>query len=86
MADHITQVAHEEGKSTPTPARQPGFLDRLDSALGLELAINVIDVEQPTVNQDSHGGQVVSSPLSTEMDAKPTGNLRPGFFGAKGSL
>ena len=86
MADKAAEISHEEGKSTPTPARQPGFLDRLDSALGLELAVNVTSADPPSTDQEPHAGQVVASPTSTEMEAKPTGNLRPGFFGAKGSL
>lgn len=85
MADQSTELPHQEGDSTPTPGRQPGFLDRLDSALGLELAgkpTNALNVDQ-----GGQTGQVVASPISTEMDPKaPSGNLRPGFFGAKGSM
>jgi hypothetical protein len=85
MADQATELPHEEGNSTPTPGRQPGFLDRLDSALGLELAgkpTNALNVDQGVL-----AGQVVSSPISTEMDPKAvSGNLRPGFFGAKGAM
>jgi hypothetical protein len=85
MADQPIEPPHEEGNSTPTPGRQPGFLDRLDSALGLELAGKPTN----TLNTDQGGlaGQVVASPISTEMDPKArSGNLRPGFFGAKGPM
>jgi hypothetical protein len=85
MADQSMETPHEEGKFTPTPARQLGFLDRLDSALGLELAEKTTNALN--ADQRQHMGQVVASPISTEMDSKaPSGNLRPGFFGAKGSM
>jgi hypothetical protein len=81
MAEQPTETQQEEGQSTPTPARQPGFLARLDSALGLQLAVQT--PTPPSTDQDGHPGQSTSA----EMDARvPSGNLRPGFFGAKGSL
>jgi len=85
MEDQLNNsVPRVHGTSTPTPARQPGFLDRLDSALGLELAAKASNALN--VDQETHSGQLVASPISSEMDPKPGGSLRPGFFGAKGTL
>jgi hypothetical protein len=82
MADHASDPHHDEGKDTPTPGRQPDFLKRIDSALGLQLADQTVTVTSPL-----DGAPAKTSPTSTEPESKPpTTNLRPGFFGAGGSM
>jgi hypothetical protein len=83
MAESVPETAYE-GKPGPSiPHDEPNFLDRVDTALGLELAAkSSVTISPP--ESDIYSGQVVSSPIS--MERNPTGKLRPGFFGAGGSL
>lgn len=87
MAESVSEGTYE-GKPGPSfPHDEPNFLDRVDTALGLELATKPGEA-MGSPESDVHSGQVVSSPISNEADLKrnPTNKLRPGFFGAGGSL
>src|ERR1700753_1620202 len=79
-------------------ASQPGFLDHIDSALGLHMAEqssndakNAKNINSLTITdaegKDTHAGQLVSSPLTSTQEIKPSSApIRPGFFGAGGSM
>jgi hypothetical protein len=80
-------------------ANQPGFLDRIDSALGLHMAeqspkdaanangVNDLRVIVTEEGKDTQLGQLVSSPSSATQELKPSSApMRPGFFGAGGSM
>lgn len=85
MADHTSDSHHEHGKDIHNPAHQPEFLKQVDSALGLQLADQMVTVTSP--QEDNQAGAAKASPTSTEPESKlPTKNLRPGFFGAGGSM
>lgn len=78
-----------EGTYESKPPQEESFLDKVDTALGLQLATKP-GVEFGTPEVGSYSGQTNPSPISiehqTELKRNPSGKSRPGFFGAGGSL
>lgn len=87
MAESVLEAVYEGNPGPSIPHDEPNFLDRVDTALELQLAEKP-GVAISTTEFDIHSGQIVASPISIEGEMKrnPTGKSRPGFFGAGGSL
>lgn len=99
MADRNSNLAESHPNGNPDGTNQPGFLDRLDSALGLHMAEQEVkdtddakdakDVKNASTEEVSQGhtGQTIATPTITTQELKPTSApMRPGFFGAGGSM
>ncbi len=83
MSDHTQESHLEEPGAHPAPV---AITNHQESTLGLQMDTNPVINAQYALSEGTSEPHI-ASPTSTEPDTKSaSGNLRPGFFAAGGSM